>query len=238
MTYRDGTPIPQVTDSTEWTTTYTNAWCYIDNDSSKGKLYKWRAVAGIHDAASFTDISKRKEFAPNGWRVPNFNDWETLKNYLIANGYNYDGTTTGNKIAKAMASTTGWVSSSSVGNDQSLNNKSGFNAIPVGTRHNLKVDGGGQTSFNHKGTDVVFWSLSAKGESGPANRRTLHYRNSDLRYGSDVWDYGFSVRFVRDASTASTKDYSNAITIYPNPTTSIVTLQLSLIHISEPTRPY
>ena len=36
---------------------------------------------------------------------------------------------------------------------------------------------------------------------------------------------GRSVRFVRDASTASTKDYSNSITLYPNPTTSIVTLQ-------------
>ena len=33
------------------------------------------------------------------------------------------------------------------------------------------------------------------------------------------------MRFVRDASTASTDKYSNTITIYPNPTTSIVTLQ-------------
>jgi hypothetical protein len=36
---------------------------------------------------------------------------------------------------------------------------------------------------------------------------------------------GFPIRLVRDAYTASIKDYSNAITIYPNPTTSIVTLQ-------------
>ena len=32
-----------------------------------------------------------------------------------------------------------------------------------------------------------------------------------------------SVRFVRDAQTASTNDYPNTITIYPNPTTSVVT---------------
>jgi hypothetical protein len=37
--------------------------------------------------------------------------------------------------------------------------------------------------------------------------------------------WGISVRFIRDAPTASTKDYSNAITIYPNPTKSIVTIQ-------------
>jgi hypothetical protein len=39
-------------------------------------------------------------------------------------------------------------------------------------------------------------------------------------------DYGFSVRFVRDASTASTENHqTNSITIYPNPTTSILTIK-------------
>jgi hypothetical protein len=39
VTYRDGTEIPQVTDATEWSNLTTGAWCYHDNDSSKGKLY-------------------------------------------------------------------------------------------------------------------------------------------------------------------------------------------------------
>jgi hypothetical protein len=39
ITYRDGTPIPQVTNATEWENLNTGAWCYYDNDSSKGKLY-------------------------------------------------------------------------------------------------------------------------------------------------------------------------------------------------------
>ena len=39
VTYRDGTPIPQVTDNTEWQNLTTGAWCYYGNDSSKGKLY-------------------------------------------------------------------------------------------------------------------------------------------------------------------------------------------------------
>jgi hypothetical protein len=37
--------------------------------------------------------------------------------------------------------------------------------------------------------------------------------------------FGFSVRFVRDASTASTNDYSKLEAIYPNPTSSIVTIE-------------
>ena len=69
-TYRDGTEIPQVTDNTEWERLTTGAWCYYENDETKGKLYNWYAVMGIHDADSSSDPSLRKEFAPEGWHVP------------------------------------------------------------------------------------------------------------------------------------------------------------------------
>ena len=101
-TYRDGSPIPEVTDDGEWANLTTGAWCYYDNNPTKPRLYNWYAVVGIHDAASLSDPSLRKEFAPEGWHVPTDAEWTTLGEYLIANGYNYDGTTTGNKIAKAM----------------------------------------------------------------------------------------------------------------------------------------
>ena len=42
------------------------------------------------------------KLAPTGYRVPSNDDFTTLVNYLIANGYNYDDTTTGNKIAKSL----------------------------------------------------------------------------------------------------------------------------------------
>ena len=93
VTYRDGTPIPQVTDTTEWESLTTGAWSYYDNDPTKPRLYNWYAVMGIHDAASLTDSSLRKEFAPEGWHVPSDDEWTTLEEHLIANGYNYDGTT-------------------------------------------------------------------------------------------------------------------------------------------------
>ena len=94
VTYRDGTPIPEVTDATEWGNLTTGAWCYYNNDPSNGKLYNWYAVAGIHDN---DETTPNKEFAPDWWHVPSDADWTTLENYLIANGYNYDSTTTGNK---------------------------------------------------------------------------------------------------------------------------------------------
>ena len=173
VTYRDGTPIPQVTDNTEWENLITGAWAYYDNDPTKPKLYNWYAVMGIHDADPNTP---NKEFAPEGWHVPSDAEWTTLENHLIANGYNYDDTTEGNKIAKAMASTTGWISSTetgAIGNDQSLNNDSGFNAFPEGGR-------GYNGSFSYEGYGAVFWS------STESNTNYAWYR--DL-YNDDSYPY-------------------------------------------------
>ena len=192
VTYRDGTPIQQVTDVSEWTNLTTGAWCYYDNDPSKGKLYNWYAVMGIHDTDPNTP---NKEFAPEGWHVPTDAEWTTLENYLIANGYNYDGTTTGNKIAKAMASTTGWDSSANtgaVGNDQSLNNSSGFNAFPEGVRY-------GAGSDNYEGNNTFFWSSSENNTNGPWYRH-LSQTVGNLGRGSGNFNEqnGVSVRFVKD----------------------------------------
>ena len=190
VTYRDGTPIPQVTDATEWLNLTTGAWCYYNNDPTKPRLYNWYAVMGIHDADPNTP---NKEFAPEGWHVPSDSEWTTLENHLIANGYNYDGTTTENKIAKAMASNTGWDSSTTTGapgNNQSINNSSGFNAIPEGNRN-------GDGSFYSEGSGAIFWR-SGEGDTYDAWSRGLDSNYSDLRRNFSLKRLGFSVRFVRD----------------------------------------
>ena len=190
VTYRDGTPIPQVTDNTEWQNLTTGAWSYYNNDPTKPRLYNWYAVMGIHDTDPNTP---NKEFAPEGWHVPSDAEWTTLEEYLIANDYNYDGTLTGNKIAKAMASTTGWISDTAtgaIGNDQSLNNDSGFNAFPEGLRF---IDG----SFYDEGYLAIFWS-STEFDAIYAWYRYLNYNYSDLYRTNDNKRNGCSVRFVRD----------------------------------------
>ena len=191
MTYRDGTEIPQVTDATEWSNLTTGAWCYYDNDPTKGKLYNWYAVAGIHDNDPNTS---NKVFAPDGWRVPTDADWRTFENYLTSNGYNYDGYTTGNKIAKAMASTTGWNSSvevGAIGNNQSLNNSSGFNVFPEGFRN---FNG----SFFIESDVAIFWN-PAQNSTSDAWSQILgndgYYLDGGINYAKQE---GFSVRFVKD----------------------------------------
>ena len=194
ITYRDGAPIPEVTDDEEWSNLTTGAWCYYDNDPTKPRLYNWYAVKGIYDEASLNNPSLRKEFAPEGWRVPSDAEWTTLENYLITNGYNYDGTTTENKIAKSMASTTGWNSitfTGTPGNDQSLNNSSGFNAFPEGYRST--------GTFAGEGLLTQFW-CSNQNPISPNNAyyRYLTYNESSLtRSGHPIWA-GYSVRLVKD----------------------------------------
>jgi uncharacterized protein (TIGR02145 family) len=75
--YSDGTPIPEVKDEKEWELYGKNGigcWCYADNNPENGakygKLYNWYAV-----------VDERK-IAPDGWRVPNRDDYEKLGRYF------------------------------------------------------------------------------------------------------------------------------------------------------------
>ena len=195
-TYRDGTPIPEVTDPGEWADLTTGAWCYPNNqDQGTGKLYNWYAVAGIDDNDPNTPT---KELAPEGWHVPTDAEWSTLENYLIDNGYNYDGTTTGNKIAKAMAYDWGWSMDDSlgaVGTNQSSNNRSGFNAYPLGYRGYWE-----QGSFINIGNQALFWSsTSYNGVLAWYFRLSFNLEFSDLTVDDSIWKQGgMQVRFVKD----------------------------------------
>ena len=189
--YNDGAAINHVTDGDEWyaCTTGTGAYCYhnntTDTDSIEkfGALYNWHAV-------------NTGKLAPEGWHVPTDADWDTLQNYLIANGYNWDGTTTGNKIAKSMASKTDWMSSSvegTPGNDMSSNNSSGFSALPGGSRD---YDG----LFHIQSNDGYWWSATELGASLAWNRN-LFYEIDDLLRDNSFEGCGFSVRLVKGSVT-------------------------------------
>jgi uncharacterized protein (TIGR02145 family) len=193
-TYRDGTPIPEVSDNTEWANLTTGAWKYTTHtigDSTPEKLYNWYAVMGIHDTDPNTP---NKEFAPEGWHVPSDAEWTTFENCLIATGYNWDGTTTEDKIAKAIGSTSGWINSDiegAVGYDQSTNNSSGFNIYPFGT---ITPEG---VPVNGANNSVLWCSTEITTET--ARRRYLYFGNEYLGISSaEDKKNGFSVRLVKD----------------------------------------
>jgi uncharacterized protein (TIGR02145 family) len=184
--YNDGTIIPNVTDATMWSSLTTGAYCTYNNTPNAdtirtyGRLYNWYAV-------------NTGKLCPTGWHVPSDAEWSTLDAYLNANGYDYDGSTTDDYIAKSMASTTGWASFSQtgdIGNNPSINNKSGFTALPGGYR----LSGGTFDDFGNYGG----WWSSTEYDTSLAGTRTLYYGdyglNDDYHYKVD----GFSVRCLRD----------------------------------------
>lgn len=73
--YRNGDPIPQITDSLTWVNARYGAWCYYNNDPLNGqrygKLYNWYAV------------NDPRGLAPTGWHVPSNQEWVDM---LITTG--------------------------------------------------------------------------------------------------------------------------------------------------------
>ena len=167
-------------------------WAYGGNEENVAKysrLYTWWAAAD------------RRNIAPAGWHVPTDAEWTTLENYMIASGYNYDGSTTGNKIAKSLAATTDWISqpyTGAIGNDLCKNNSSGFSALPVGSRN---YNG----TFGSLGNYCYWWSSTETSDTH-ARYRYMDFNHYDLINFYGVKKYGFSVRCVRD-------NYANQINI-------------------------
>lgn len=162
-----------------------NYWAYgndNNNIETYGYLYDWETALDV---------------CPAGWHLPSDDEWTEMENYLADNGYSYDGTTGEgrDKIAKAMAATSGWNSSSkngAVGNTDydKYRNKSGFSALPGGSRNS----DGLFTSIGYAGT----WWSATEGSPNLAWRRNMHDDRSYVVKFNDHKVLGFSVRCVRD----------------------------------------
>ncbi|MEI6124666.1 MAG: fibrobacter succinogenes major paralogous domain-containing protein [Bacteroidota bacterium] len=130
--YRNGDPIPNITDSVEWRKEEMNiihngAYCAYNNSPSNAKtygyLYNW-----------YTVVDSRN-LCPTGWHVPSNDEWNDLRNYLTSNDYGFQDDK--KNIGKSLASKSGWAADNlkgNIGNDPGSNNKSGFTALPGGNR--------------------------------------------------------------------------------------------------------
>ncbi len=159
-------------------------WVYNGNDSNLtayGRLYTWYAA---------TD---GRGLCPTGWHLPTDDEWTVLQTYMIANGFNFDGSTDLNKIAKALSVDSLWFTSASIGAigfEMNTNNSSKFSAPPGGFRYD---DG----AFYYKGSEGHFWSATDFGTQYPKARQ-LFYDFSNLINESKYKKYGLSVRCVAD----------------------------------------
>lgn len=168
--YRNGDPIPNVSETAAWTALISGAWCWYNNDSSNratyGAMYNWYAV------------SDSRILVPAGWHVPTDAEWETLITYLGNENI------AGGKMKEA--DTSQWHSPNT-----GATNSSGFTALPGGYRY---TDNG---SFRQMGYDADWWS-STEVDSAYAWFRNIYYNAaSSGRYYYNKQN-GFSIRCVMD----------------------------------------
>jgi uncharacterized protein (TIGR02145 family) len=167
--YRNGDPIPNVTDHSPWDGLTTGAYCYYDNNAEKaqpyGLLYNWYAV------------NDHRNIAPVGWHVASDAEWKILVDYL---GGDADA---GDKMKEK--GTAHWQSPNT-----GATNRSGFSALPGGCRM-------GYGYFGNLGESALFWS-SSEGTGGHAWAPGIGSNRSRVARNDCPMKSGLSVRCVRD----------------------------------------
>ena len=181
--YRNGDPIPHVTDSATWNGLSSGAYCEYDNNPSHvptyGRLYNWYAV------------DDSRNIAPDGWHVPTDEEWKQLEMYLgmsqaQADSTGLRGTDEGGKLKDT--GTTHWHSP-----NDCATNESGFTALAGGYRSNSH-------EFIGMGDVTHFWSSSTwEDSSGFAWHRHLYSLSCLVRRSPFYEQGGISVRCVRDS---------------------------------------
>ncbi len=166
--YRNGDPIPYVSDTTEWKNLTTGAYCDYHNSPGNaalyGHLYTWLA------------IEDSRGICPEGWHIPSETEWEVLKNYIANNT---------EKLKEAGS--THWNIPNS-----STSNETGFTAIPSGMRFYLGSYGLGlshcilwsSTQFGNS-DDLILGYRIASTESQLTN---FPYKKK----------YGLAIRCIKD----------------------------------------
>lgn len=190
--FNDGTVITLIADNAIWSNLITPGYCWYNNDEDAyknpyGALYNLYTVSAGN-------------ICPSGWHLPSDAEWMTLESFFITNGYNYDGKLIGNKIGKAMASTTLWTSSSikgSVGNKDypEKRNTTGFSAFPGGYRCYC----GTYYGIGNYG----YWWTVTKSDAANAWFRYIGYGYVDLQRDNSSKLQGggktaFSIRCLKD----------------------------------------
>lgn len=167
--YRNGDPIPEVSDPVAWAALTTGAWCWHSNDSANGpiygKLYNWYAV------------NDPRGLAPVGYHIPTNAEWTTLSNYL-------GGLSTFGAAIKETG-TTHWRTPNT-----GATNSSGFTALGASWRD---INGTFATLTN----EGYWWSSTAFSVGNSYSRYVNFNTTTGFNVQNNVKD-GLSVRLIKD----------------------------------------
>jgi uncharacterized protein (TIGR02145 family) len=181
--YADGSEIPHLESSSDWTSTSSGASCiygagdatcdstWIPNGCNEnyaedlfGRLYNWFAV---------TD---ERGLCPSGWHVPSELEWDALEQYVSSQGYE-------GSEAFALKADSIWP------NEGSGSNEFGFSGLPGGRRAHEGA---------YQAQDAGWWWTSSIEDSGESWMRYFIYYNNEIAVFHEPWNYGMSVRCLKD----------------------------------------
>jgi uncharacterized protein (TIGR02145 family) len=173
-TYANGNPIPNVTDSAQWSSLTTGAWTHYNNDNQYenpyGKLYNWYTVADTRNVC------------PTGWHVPTDAEYTLLTDYLGGEPV------AGGKMKEA--GTSNWASPNT-----GATNSSGFTGLPGGYLN-------GEFIFLGISAFGYWWSSSAESNiSYYAWSRRLDFINGEALRADYTKQEGLSVRCMRESTS-------------------------------------
>jgi len=174
--YRNGDPIPNITDDLTWSGLNTGAYCLYRNDSTYlvtyGLLYNWYAV------------NDTRNIAPEGWHVPTDDEWAILINYLGGEAVAAD------KLKEAGFSH--WYLDGSCSTFST--NETGFTALPGGIR--TKNDPN-TWYFAYIGQAGYWWSSIDASPTGALDRGMARFNGLVTRNEVDK-KLGLSIRCIKD----------------------------------------
>jgi len=183
--FSNGDKIMEAKSNEEWeaaATTQTPAWCYYNNDRSKGakygKLYNWYAV------------NDSRGLAPAGWQIPKNEDWESLINYLGKDS-----------SATMLKSKTDWQTGDG-------SNTTRFNAYPAGLRIGGLINGNSSyDSCEQAGGECDYWASDYTIDAGVHFYMFDAYNKAEI--GGEQKGYGLSVRCFRPITIAVNNNQLN-----------------------------
>lgn len=169
--YRNGDPIPYITDSSAWTDATEGAYSYYNNDASIGNVY-----GKLYNGFAVKDS---RGLAPAGWHIPSSEEIQTLVNFLGGTVF------AGGKLKEA--DTTHWYAP----NQYVSSNGSGFTALPGG------YNGGRVYGFGDLHISGYFWTSTPQ-TADLLWVLGMDYNAEDVYVYNDDNYVGYSVRCIKD----------------------------------------
>ena len=175
--YRNGDPIPNLTDNNQWSKLTSGAYCNYNNDPSIAKIY-----GRLYNAYAIFD---NRNICPEGWHIPTDAEWTALETYL-------GEAKAGGKMKEAGRKH--WLSQSTwIDPYTDATNESGFSALP-GSNRDFGI-------FELIGFSAIWWSSTEVVLGSPmvAGRRIINSSASLFsQYDLYLPQEGLSVRCIKD----------------------------------------